>query len=201
MFRLAIFIDGAYLERIAMRTDFRVDYEKLSPEILARVAARTPAAAMDLLRTYYYNCPIYQSNPPTESEKDRYQNQRRFFDALEHLPSFAVRLGVMKYRGNDEYGKPIYLQKQVDLMLGLDFALLSAKRSITHAALISGDSDMLPAIEIAQGAGIAVWLFSGEEQSHAGELWRVADERVPIDPAFLSAIRLERETPRASWDG
>ena len=53
MFRLAIFVDGAYLEKVAKRNDLWVDYEKLSSQILTRVAARTPSATIDLLRTYY----------------------------------------------------------------------------------------------------------------------------------------------------
>ena len=64
MFRLAIFIDGAYLEKIAKKINVWVDYEKLSSEILSRVNARTAAAPLDLLRTYYYNGLPHQSNPP-----------------------------------------------------------------------------------------------------------------------------------------
>ena len=68
MFRLAIFVDGAYLEKVAKRNNVWVDYDKLSSQILALVSARTPSAAIDLLRTYYYNGFPHQSNPPTESE-------------------------------------------------------------------------------------------------------------------------------------
>ncbi len=93
MFRLAIFVDGAYLEKIAKKINVWVDYEKLSSEILSRVNARTAAAPLDLLRTYYYNGLPHQSNPPTEDEKEYFQKRRRFYDALERLSSFTVRLG------------------------------------------------------------------------------------------------------------
>lgn len=189
MFRLAIFVDGAYLEKVAKRNQVRIDYAKLSSEILTRVNARTPAAPIDLLRTYYYNGLPYQSNPPTERERKFFQKRRRFYDALERLSSFTVRLGVVKYRGSDNQGQPIYQQKQVDLLLGLDFALLSAKHTITHAAVVTGDSDMVPAFEVARSEGIAVWLFTGAPQSHARELWHAADERVDLDQPFLNAIR------------
>ncbi len=192
MFRLAIFVDGAYLEKVAKRNQVSVDYEKLSSEIHTRVNARTPTAPMDLLRTYYYNGSPYQSNPPTERERKFFQNRRKFYDALERLSSFTVRLGVVKYRGKNNHGQPIYQQKQVDLLLGLDFALLSAKRSITHAAVVTGDSDMVPALEVANREGIAVWLFSGEPRSRARELWQAADERVDLDQTFLNAIRRVR---------
>lgn len=186
MFRLAIFVDGAYLDKIAQKKNVWVDYEKLSSEILTRVNARTPAAPMDL---YYYNGLPHQSNPPTDAEKGYFRKRRQFYDTLERLSSFAVRLGVVKYRGKDDQGRPIYQQKQVDLLLGLDFALLSAKRSITHVAVVTGDSDMVPAFEEAKREGIAVWLFTGQAQSHARELWQAADERVDLDQPFLDAIR------------
>ena len=189
MFRLAIFVDGAYLEKVAKKNNVWVDYEKLSSEILARVSARTSAAPMDLLRTYYYNGLPHQSNPPTKSERDFFKKRRGFYDFLERLSSFTVRLGVVKYRGKNNQGQPIYQQKQVDLLLGLDFALLSAKRSITHAAVVTGDSDMVPAFEEAKREGIAVWLFTGEPQSRARELWQAADERVDLDQPFLHTIR------------
>ncbi len=192
MFRLAIFVDGAYLEKVAQKNAVRVDYEKLSSEILTRVSARTPAAPMDLLRTYYYNGLPYQSNRPTDDERKFYGKRRGFYDALERLSSFTVRLGVVKYRGRDNKGRPIYQQKQVDLLLGVDFALLSAKRAITHAAVVTGDSDMVPALEVAKTEGIAVWLFTGEPQSHARELWHTADERVDLDQPFLNTIRRDR---------
>ena len=192
MFRLAIFVDGAYLEKVAKQNGVWVDYEKLSSEILARVTARTPGTIIELLRTYYYNGLPYQSNPPTESERKFFQKRRRFYDALERLFSFTVRLGVVKYRGIDSQGQPIYQQKQVDLLLGLDFALLSAKRSITHAAVVTGDSDMVPALEVAKREGIAVWLFASQPQSHARELWHAADERVDLDLPFLNMVRRDR---------
>ena len=189
MFRLAIFIDGAYLEKVAQSNNVWVDYEKFSSEILTRVNARTPAAPMDLLRTYYYNGRPHQSNPPTKDEREYFQKRRKFYDRLERQSSFTVRLGVVKYRGKNNQGQPIYQQKQVDLLLGLDFALLSAKRSITHAAVVTGDSDMVPAFEEAKREGISVWLFTGQTQSRARELWQAADERVDLDKPFLDAIR------------
>jgi hypothetical protein len=62
MARLAVFIDGAYLDSIA-RFNFggaSIDLEKFASEVQATVTADTPEP-VDLLRTFYYNCPPYQS--------------------------------------------------------------------------------------------------------------------------------------------
>ena len=86
----------------------------------------------------------------------------------------------------------MFQQKRVDLMLGLDFALLSSKRQITHAVLIAGDSDFIPAVEVAKQEGIAVWLFHGpgrtseSRSTYAEELWVAADVRFELTQDFLS---------------
>lgn len=74
------------------------------------------------------------------------------------------------YRGTDAQDRPIFQQKRVDFMIGLDIAGLAAKRRLTHAAVFSGDSDLLPAVEEAKREGIAVWLVHGPAGTNAPEL-------------------------------
>ena len=154
MARLAIFIDGGYIDALAQRHFHRrVDYRLLCAEITAAVSAKTPEP-VDLLRSYYYHCLPYQGNPPSEEEAQRYAQSRRFFDALRRLERFEVREGRLAYRGDDAEGKPVFQQKRTDLLLGLDFALLSGKQRITHAAVLAGDSDLLPAFAVGQQEGV-----------------------------------------------
>ena len=147
---------------------------------------------LDLLRTYYYDSLPYQSDPPTQEERERFAGKRRFFQALRRIESFQVREGRLALRGYDYRGQPMFQQKRVDLMLGLDFALLSSKRQITHAVLIAGDSDFIPAVEVAKQEGIAVWLFHGpgrtseSRSTYAEELWVAADVRFELTQDFLS---------------
>jgi uncharacterized LabA/DUF88 family protein len=199
MSRLAIFVDGGYLDALAEdEFSIRIDLAKLGEEIRQIIGAKTPDS-VDLLRTFYYHCLPYQSNPPTEEEAIRFGNRRRFFSALRYLPRFAVREGRLVFKGVDINGQPIFQQKRVDLLLGLDFALLSGKRQITHAAVISGDSDLLPAFRVAKEEGVLVWLFHGPRISKkdgsstfANELWQEADERYEIDLDFMRRIQRSR---------
>lgn len=197
MARLVIFIDGGYVSKLA-KIEFEgiyVDYEKFPNEILNTIAQRTPEP-LDLLRTYYYDCLPYQSDPPTQEERKRFASKRRFFAAIEHIPRFTVRQGRLEFRGKDIAGEPIFQQKRVDLMLGLDFALLSGKQQITHAAIVAGDSDLIPAFRVAANEGIAVWLFHGPRKSvvdgrptFALELWQAADERCEIEKTFIEKVK------------
>ncbi len=189
MYGLAIFIDGGYVDELTRALGIRIDYAKFVDEIIAALSTKTPNA-LDLLRTYYYDCLPYQSNPPSDDEKKRFAGKRRFFQKLSSFERFQVREGRLAHRGFDKNGKPIFQQKRTDLLLGLDFVLLSSKRQITHAALVAGDSDFLPAVERAQQEGIAVWLFHGSknqsaDSTYADELWNAADERIALDQQFM----------------
>ena len=93
----------------------------------------------------------------------------------------------------DGQGKPIFQQKRTDMLLGLDVARLSATKQITHAAIVSGDSDFLPAIDLASQEGVAIWLFHGPPSTYAKELWLRADERCEMDSAFMQRIERIRE--------
>lgn len=194
MARLAIFIDGGYMDKVA-QDDFgiRPSYGKLSDAIAEAVRAKT-LEPLDLLRTFYYHCPPYQSNPPTEDEARRFGQARSFYQALRRLPKFEVREGRLAFRGFDAQGAPIFQQKRVDLLLGLDFALLAGKQQISHAAILSGDSDLIPAIAVAKQEGVCVWLVHGPrrnrrgQQSYATELWDAADERLELDQAFMDEV-------------
>lgn len=178
--RVGIFIDGAYLDHV-LREEFNnahIDYQALS---------KTLAGNSDILRTHYYHCAVYQGNPPTQDESERYANQRRFFNALEKIPRYTVRLGRLAYRGIDQAGKPIYEQKRVDILLGVDLVQLAAKQSINEAILVAGDSDFIPAVTAAKSEGILIRLYHGA-RPHS-DLWQEADERIQITQTFIDDIR------------
>ena len=193
MARLAIFIDGGYIDVLAREFNVRVDYDKFVKEVVNLISSKT-VEPLDLLRTYYYDCLPYQSSTPTDSEAELFAGKQRFFNALTRLERFLVREGRLAFRGYDNQGKPIFQQKRTDLMLGLDFALLSGKHQITHAALVTGGSDFIPAIEIAKQEGIVVCLFHGPnrnkkgDSSYAQELWSAADERFEMTQDSMNRV-------------
>ena len=178
--RIAIFIDGAYLDATTRAEcgGIRIDYSKLAQKL---------AGGVEILRTYYYNCLPYQRAAPSPEESSRFAQAQKFHTALRALPRFEVREGMLVYRGNDEKGKPIYVQKGVDIQFGVDLVQLSAKQQISHAALIAGDSDFIPAIAVAKNEGVLIHLYHGSTPHR--KLIEVADERTQITTAFLSDVR------------
>lgn len=196
MARLAIFVDGGYYSALAEKHyRIRIEFSKFVEEIRSAVATKTPEN-VDILRTFYYDCPPYQSQNPTASERQKYGQKIGFFNYLETLPRVQVRQGRLAYRGTNSQGVPIFQQKRVDLLLGLDFAEQSTKGQITHVALVAGDSDFCPAVEFAKREGVCVWLFHGPKVSpatgectYAKDLWRCSDERCEIDQAFIDKVK------------
>jgi uncharacterized LabA/DUF88 family protein len=182
MGRVAIFIDGGYLDFVlrGFRTP-TIGFERL---------AATLATPDDLLRTYYYHCLPYQSPTPTHEEADRFAAKQRFFHALGRLDRFEVREGKLAFRGLDQTtGRPIFEQKRVDIKLAVDLVLLATKRQITRAALLTGDSDFLPAVQAAKNEGVLIHLYhgEGENQPHR-DLWDVADTRTIITETLIKSV-------------
>ena len=181
----AVFIDGGYLDKVLYH-DFkrpRIDYAKLVSEI---------CGSDELLRTYYYHCLPHQSKKPTDDEKSRYSSMHRFTTKLSFLPRFEVKLGKLAYRGLDENKKPIFIQKRVDLMVGVDMALLAGKGKITNAILLSGDSDLIPAILAVKREGVLTTLWHGSFSEHTSpsrELFEECDERMQLTKALMKKIK------------
>lgn len=53
---------------------------------------------------------------------------------------------------------PNVRQKLVDMKIGLDIASISLKRVANHLIVISGDSDLVPALKLARTEGMQVCL-------------------------------------------
>lgn len=141
----ACMIDAGYLQKVLASFEKpTIDYQRL-------VSAITNGKT--LLRTYYYDCKRYMSEPPTEEERIRQANQEKFHKYLQALPQFECRFGRLEKRWKAD-GSCIFEQKRVDVMLSLDLATLSTKRLIHHAVLMTGGSDMIPAIQIAKTRGL-----------------------------------------------
>lgn len=179
--KVAIFIDGGYLDRI-LQDEFksaRIDYQKLVDWMCQTVP---------LFRTYYYHCLPYQSNPPTQEESSRISKAQSFFHQLQQLSRFEVKTGKLELRGYKADGSPIYIQKRVDILLGVDLVLLAVKQKITHVAILAGDSDFLPAIHVAKNEGVLIYLFHGIINKPHDDLLETADERIPISQEIINSI-------------
>lgn len=183
MKKTACFIDAGYLNNI-LKNFFnvsKIDHCKLSNELCPK---------QELLRTYYYDCKCYMSDPPTQEERERQANQDKFWKRLMLLPQFECRFGRLEKRIDPVNQTPFFEQKRVDVLFAVDLVSLSSKHLITDAVLITGDSDMIPAIQIAKNEGIIVTLYYMPGATTHHELLETVDIAIPIDQAFIKRIAL-----------
>ncbi len=195
--RLSLHLDGGYVSKCIEELGKsegnipKVDYGKIARWMSGRIHQDSR-----LLRTYYYDCLPYKPANPSEHDQKRYAGKQSFFHKLEMLDNFEVREGILKPRGYNKEGQPIFEQKRVDVLLATDMVSLALRNSVTHIGIMTGDSDFLPAIQIAKDSGIEVTLFYVEGIGEIGELLQKADRRIKVTKDVVcSDWKLERKVP------
>ena len=169
--RAAVFIDGAYLDKAREHLgNPRLDYRILSDKVCGQV---------ERFRTYYYHCLPFQATPPTRDQSERYSAMDRFVASLRRLPRFEVRLGRLQFVDG------VYRQKGVDTLLTLDLAELAGTGPISHAVVITADSDLVPVFRRARDRGILVSLSYLPGTGVHTELLEACDDRTPLSQEFL----------------
>lgn len=169
----AVFIDSGYLDKLLMNLGkLHIDYEPLANMLCTNC---------ERLRTYYYTCMPYQSNPPTPEEKIRYANADKFLYNIRKLPRFEVRLGKLSYHEGE------YHQKRVDALMSVDLVRMSWDKQIQRAFLVTGDSDFVPAIMAAKEAGVLVKLYY-EGGTVNDELYDACDDREQLTKSKLTSV-------------
>jgi uncharacterized LabA/DUF88 family protein len=76
-------------------------------------------------------------------------------------------------------------------MIGLDIASIIMRNTCSVIGLVSGDSDLLPALRLARDAGVLVRLVHGPERTFHPRLWEEADERLEITRDVWAAMPRE----------
>ncbi len=182
--RAVIFIDGAYLQTQLKNQGLEVDYLHLADHLLAPLRESFP---LDLLRCYYYYCPPYMSQEPTEDELKRMEVHEAFVAELQSLGRWAVRLGKLQKRWEGQ--REVYEQKRVDVLLSVDMVRHAAAGHVQHAVLVAGDSDFVPAVAAAKEHGVTVSLWCGQAKTVHKDLIALADEVYAFDWKTFPLIR------------
>ncbi len=161
-----------------------------APDYIERIADACLLEEEFLLRILYYDCVPYKGSPklPVSGKPSSFTGSGEWIEELSAKPQFAVRFGVLKFRGfipkkiplststlSDEDFKPRFEQKGVDMRLGLDIATYAANRSVERIILITGDTDCLPAMKLARTAGLQVVLIQFPGKTLAREVLSHSD--------------------------
>jgi len=188
MDRASVFIDHGYLQKLL--EDYgrpRMDYLDFSNKLCEGQVLR--------FRTLLYDCMPYQSNPPTVQEKEFYAGKQKFFTALNRMPRFEVRFGKLQKIPNLTSPSGFTLvQKRIDVLMSVDIVRMSIGRQIVRAILVTGDSDLVPAVMCAKEAGVEVYVWYGrtENCSVHDELLQACDECRELTRPFINSVAIHR---------
>jgi uncharacterized LabA/DUF88 family protein len=177
--RVSVLIDGGHL-RVLVRKSKR----NYVPDYIEKIALACIETDESLLRVLYYDCAPYTGTgkKPVSGTTEQFKGSDTWLKDLAAKDLFAVRRGVLKFRGykpkrvpvsgnlTDSDFAPDFEQKGVDMRIGLDIATFAESKAIDRIILITGDTDCLPAMKHARKAGLQVVMISFPNQKLAPEL-------------------------------
>ncbi|MCK9225615.1 MAG: NYN domain-containing protein, partial [Candidatus Muirbacterium halophilum] len=130
--------------RIFFYTSYPFEHTDLYKTITER--KNLSKTQVDKFKEYYY-----------ENQKDLanfYTENKKFLDVLACEDFMAVRAGELKITGLHMDGSPVIVQKQVDMLIGLDIAHVSYNQFVDKVMIFSKDTDIKPALKTARINGI-----------------------------------------------
>lgn len=220
--RFAICVDGGFIQKVLRA---RLDRDPTAADILVecdRIAAHEAFANCDLLRIYYYDAPPATGvlKNPLNGELLDLQASDRFTQAVKlhadllAAPNVALRMGdVMNggWRVSERYVnnisreprplsptdlRPNLRQKGVDIRIGLDIARLALKDTVRSLAVVTGDTDFVPAFKFARREGIRVYLDTLGRPARS-ELIEHSDLRLTPIPTAEERLMARKARSRA----
>ena len=132
MDRVCVFIDGSNLFFAMINRKINADFD------YGKFVAKLVGNNRKLIRTYYYDAPVKKND-----DFKRYKNQQRFFSKLNRIEYLDIRYGRIE-RGR---------QKGVDVKLAVDMIDYAINNCYDTAILVSGDSDLVSAVELVKSTG------------------------------------------------
>jgi uncharacterized LabA/DUF88 family protein len=90
------------------------------------------------------------------SQTRTYRHATSFLERLEVRDLIAVRKGDLRFQGYDNRNEPIFEQKKVDMLFGLDIAHVSYRKLVDRVLILCADTDMIPAMKTARINGLQV---------------------------------------------
>ena len=183
--RYAILLDGEWLRYTLLRKNKEkyLRYEDILEEIKI-LRKNDNLRDINIYRIFYYTAdPLIKTmENPIDGTKLKFATTAQYYfeliNKLEKEPNFAVRRGQLVTKGwKTKYGvlkrlgstrqasqiegrdvMPDIQQKGVDMMIGIDMATLAIKKLVSTVIIVSGDSDLVPAMKLARTEGLRVYL-------------------------------------------
>jgi len=167
--KVAVLIDGGFLRAVA-----KANKKTYDPDFIENFALNCKSADESIFRILYYDCAMYSGTVklPVSGTDHVFKSNDAWLHALSHKDLFAVRRGVLKFRGYKPLKTPVsagsltdadfyadFEQKGVDMRIGLDIAAYANNHAVERILLVSGDTDCVPALKYGRRAGLQTVLI------------------------------------------
>jgi len=131
------FIDGGYLRKGLEELGFEETHQFQNIQSLARRILNYFMKGLilgEILRIYWYDAEY-------DSDDERYDSQKEFFDKLRDIDSFEVKTGeIVAILEGDR-------QKGVDVLIAVDMLTKAYENHYDIAVFVCGDRDFIPLIK------------------------------------------------------
>lgn len=201
--RYAILLDGGFVTRKLQEKLSRVATADDVVALCEEISSNELFKSYELMRIYYYDAPpsletvklpVSKTDHPL-AITDRARHAQSLYDQLELKPGFALRMGetrltpfhwkIKPQKAKQLIKQPRELtdddfsldvgQKGVDIRIGLDMARLALRDTVRAVAVVTGDSDFVPAFKFVRREGVKVMLCTLGHNGARRELKAHAD--------------------------
>jgi len=162
MKKVAVFVDwdnvrkGVFTEA-GKRLRYKINYNDTA-NVIKYINAFIDPGTEEVYRIFFYLTDPYGEiiDGTDYSKTNTYKHATSFIERLSIANHIAIRKGSLVPRGKDVNGNTIFIQKKVDMLLGLDIAHVSYCRLADRILIFSYDTDVVPALKVARINGLQV---------------------------------------------
>ena len=191
MDKVAILVDNMYFEHAAnVYNAYPSDIAKL-PQILLKKEE-------ELYKTYVFDALPYVPENPTPEQKARRDRKAAYLAALKYKERIVVEYGhvVPKkskcFKCGSENIVPV--QKAVDVKISVRLVSLAWAKIVNKIVLVTGDADLVPAVEDVEKSGTIVKLafVRAEDVGTSAGLIKACPEKHELTPQDLAFLHYTR---------
>ncbi len=169
----------------------------MASEEVERYVNTTPrfSSQREMFRKYWES-PAVDGRSPKERQDLTHREAGKFQERLMRSNCYALRLGQQRCQNLEANGRPNLVQKQVDMLIGIDISHASFYRQVDKVMIFSKDTDIAPALKVARIHGLQTIVATIDSVDYPDiRLQKHADYRRSLDLSQIAAEGLEH-----GWD-
>ncbi len=144
----------------------------------------------------YWETSTVETPSPKERQNVTHREASKFQERLLRSNCYALRLGQQRCQNLEVNGRPNLVQKQVDMLIGIDISHASFYKQVDKVMVFSKDTDIAPALKVARMHGLLTIIATIDSVNSPDiRLQKHSDYRRALD---LS--RIAKEGAEHEWD-